>query len=100
MTSNVFEFTIHALSEWIETHEIATCEWSNVFFSVSRWMSSNWLKLNTSNRFVFHSGIKQISFVDDDIVSFGYRIVRVHTVIWRLMDQYQVVSIFDIGYSL
>ena len=51
--------------------------------SVSRWMSSNRLKLNPSKTELiwFYSGRRQlISFVEDDIVLFGNRITPVHTV--------------------
>ena len=50
--------------------------------SVSRWMSSNRLKLNPSKTELiwFYSGRRQLSFVEDDIVLFGNRITLVHTV--------------------
>ena len=50
--------------------------------SVSRWMSSNRLKLNPSKTELiwFYSGRRQLSFVEDDIVLFGNRITPVHTV--------------------
>ena len=42
---------------------------------VSRWMSSNRLKLNLSKTeliwFYIYSGRRQLSFVEDDIVFFG-----------------------------
>ena len=50
--------------------------------SVSRWMSSNRLKLNPSKTELiwFYSGRRQHSFVENDIVLFGNRIASVHTV--------------------
>ena len=45
-------------------------------------MSSNRLKLNPSKTELiwFHSGRRQLSFVENDIVLFGNRIAPVHTV--------------------
>ena len=50
--------------------------------SVSRWMSSNRLKLNPSKTELiwFYSGRRQLSFVENDIVLLGNRITSVHTV--------------------
>ena len=50
--------------------------------SVSRWMSSNRLKLNPSKTELiwFYSGRRQLSFVENDIELFGNRIAPVHTV--------------------
>ena len=53
--------------------------------SVSRWMSSNRLKLNPSKTEVteliwFYSGRRQLSFVENEIELFGSRIAPVHTV--------------------
>ena len=50
--------------------------------SVSRWMSSDRLKLNPSKTELiwFYSGRRQLSSVEDDIVFFGNRITLVHTV--------------------
>ena len=49
--------------------------------SVSRWMSSNRLKLNPSKTELiwYYSGRGQLSIVEDDIVLFGNRITPVHT---------------------
>ena len=49
--------------------------------SVSRWMSSNQLKLNPSKTELiwFYSGRGQLSIGEDDIVLFGNRITPVHT---------------------
>ena len=43
--------------------------------SVSRWMSSNWFKLNPSKTELiwFYSGRRQLSFVENDIELFGNR---------------------------
>ena len=50
--------------------------------SVSRWISSNRLKLNPfkTERIWFYIGRRQLSFVKDDIELFGNRITFVHTV--------------------
>ena len=50
--------------------------------SVSRWMSSNRLKLNPSKTELiwFYSGRRQLSFVENGIELFGNRIAPVHTV--------------------
>ena len=50
--------------------------------SVSRWMSSNRLKLNLSKTELiwFYSGRRQLSFVENKIELFGSRIAPVHTV--------------------
>ena len=50
--------------------------------SVSRWMSSNRLKLNPSKTELiwFYSGRRQLSFVENEIELFGSRIAPVHTV--------------------
>ena len=50
--------------------------------SVSRWMSSNRLKLNPSKTELiwFYSGRRQLSFIENDIELFGNRIAPVHTV--------------------
>ena len=50
--------------------------------SVSRWMSSNQLKLTLSKTALiwFYSGRRQLSFVENDIELFGNRIALVHTV--------------------
>ena len=50
--------------------------------SVSRWMSSNRLRLNPSKTELiwFYSGRRQLGFVKDDIVLFGNRITPVHVV--------------------
>ena len=50
--------------------------------SVSRWMSSNRLKLNPSKTELiwFYSGRRQLSFVENEIELFGNRIAPVHTV--------------------
>ena len=50
--------------------------------SVSRWMSSNRLKLNPSKTELiwFYSGRRQLSFVENDIELFGNHIAPVHTV--------------------
>ena len=50
--------------------------------SVSRWMSSNRLKLNPSKTELiwFYNGRRQLSFVENDIELFGNRIAPVHTV--------------------
>ena len=49
--------------------------------SVSRWMSSNRLKLNPSKTELiwFYSGRRQLSFIENDIMLFGNRIAPVHT---------------------
>ena len=50
--------------------------------SVSRWMSSNRLKLNPSKTELiwFYSGRRQLGFVENDIELLGNRIAPVHTV--------------------
>ena len=50
--------------------------------SVSRWMSSNRLKLNPSKKEMiwFYRGRRQLSFTENDIELFGNRIAPVHTV--------------------
>ena len=50
--------------------------------SVSRWMSSNRLKLNpTKTELIwFHSGRRQLSFVENEIELFGSRIAPVYHV--------------------
>ena len=50
--------------------------------SVNRWMSPNRLKLNPSKTELiwFHSGRRQLSFVENDIELFGNRLAPVHTV--------------------
>ena len=50
--------------------------------SVSRWMSSNRLKLNPSKTELiwFYSGRRQLSFVENEIELFGSRIAPVHNV--------------------
>ena len=50
--------------------------------SVSRWMSSNRLKLNPSKTELiwFYSDRRQLSFVENEIELFGSRIAPVHTV--------------------
>ena len=50
--------------------------------SVSRWISSNRLKLNPSKTELiwFYSGQRQLSFIENEIELFGNRIAPVHTV--------------------
>ena len=66
--------------------------------SVSRWMSSNRLKLNPSKTELiwFYSGRRQLSFVENDIELFGNHIAPVHTVkdLEVMLDKNMTVSQF------
>ena len=83
----VFSFAVHAHAGDLQVYchmnvgseQVVLPRFSECANSVSRWMSSNQLKLNPELSWL-HNCHRQLSFVGDDIVIFGYRIAQVPAV--------------------
>ena len=85
-----FGLLVHAYADDLQVYcdmnvgseQVMLQRFSECSDSVSRWMSSNQLKLNPSKTELiwFYSGSRQLGFVKEDIVLFDKRITPVHTV--------------------